>query len=1042
MQFQGEPAVWLTMRGKIRTYPRTIIFMSQLQQQTQSGRLKMKRRFVYSILLALLISRPSFPQSLSWQPTNGPPGGLIYDTYVHDSQIMLTSAARDGFLYRSTNGGTTWAQVGSSPAYIAPFVRHRSGFIIGSAGNLVMKSADAGLTWIPQGIVGGYITAFCVDSAGIVFAGTQSGTGLGVYRSTDGGLTWTQTSLTPASTINRLAVTSTGAILAATYQGIYRSTDGGTTWQQSNTGLSSMQVSSMTVTPNLVFIGTIGGGVFRSDDFGKTWNRFSIGLTNFNTYDIVVSTFGQLYVATASSVFRSVDNGLNWSMQANVGLPFSSIRLISQSNGTLFAWGSDYGLLRSTDQGNSWSASHAGIQTNIFPVLVSNASDHVFAAYVGIYRTTDQGTTWTQVAPQTLTVGSMAAGSGSTMYAGTSSGVYRSTDNGSSWQATTMTSYSIVAAGQGTTVYAGNTLAMFRSTNSGVTWDSVNTGLPRGSFRAVAVSPTGTVYASIAGKGLFRSTNNGASWSLTSLSAEAYNLLCPSDQVVLAASDASAGGVYRSSDNGNNWQKMSNGIPTSWATSLAVGTGGTLYAGFDGTGVYASTNNGSSWFSANQGLTKRAVQSLARLSSGTLMAGVNGGPVFAGVPVITPPAPTSWFSVRSLVFSGSVRIGQFKDSILYIGNTGTDTLKVSSIVSSNPAFTPRLTNAKIAPSYAIVDTIRFAPTSAGLISGVILVTSNAATSPDTIKVSGVGGGQSAMTLGATNILFGSTAVGKYKDAQLLISNIGNDTLKIQSITSSNAAFTARPASKTLPPGLSFVDTIRFTPSLVGAESGTLLIISNALTSPDSVTVSGAGSGVASMASSVSIVSFGSVPIGQYKDTLVTFTNAGNDTLKIVSITSTNASFTARPSSKVVPPGLLFVDTVRFAPTTVGTLAGSLLVISNAVTSPDTVKVSGEGLPAVTGIAEAGIPLSFGLGQNFPNPFNPSTTISYSLPKAAFVTLRVFNTLGQEVALLTSGPKEPGHYQTKWNASDVPSGVYFYRLHAGEFVATQRMILLK
>ena len=89
-----------------------------------------------------------------------------------------------------------------------------------------------------------------------------------------------------------------------------------------------------------------------------------------------------------------------------------------------------------------------------------------------------------------------------------------------------------------------------------------------------------------------------------------------------------------------------------------------------------------------------------------------------------------------------------------------------------------------------------------------------------------------------------------------------------------------------------------------------------------------------------------------------------------------------------------------------------------------------------------VPKSFELLQNYPNPFNPSTVISYSLPGSATVTLKIFNALGQEVALLVNERKEPGNYQTTWSVSNTPSGVYFYRLQAGSFVETKKMILLR
>jgi len=96
-----------------------------------------------------------------------------------------------------------------------------------------------------------------------------------------------------------------------------------------------------------------------------------------------------------------------------------------------------------------------------------------------------------------------------------------------------------------------------------------------------------------------------------------------------------------------------------------------------------------------------------------------------------------------------------------------------------------------------------------------------------------------------------------------------------------------------------------------------------------------------------------------------------------------------------------------------------------------------------------LPSTFFLAQNYPNPFNPSTTITYELPRTASVSLRIFNTLGQEVALLVNEQKSPGYHQATWNAI-VPSGVYFYRLQAVDastgsaqgFVETKKMILLR
>jgi Right handed beta helix region/Secretion system C-terminal sorting domain len=90
----------------------------------------------------------------------------------------------------------------------------------------------------------------------------------------------------------------------------------------------------------------------------------------------------------------------------------------------------------------------------------------------------------------------------------------------------------------------------------------------------------------------------------------------------------------------------------------------------------------------------------------------------------------------------------------------------------------------------------------------------------------------------------------------------------------------------------------------------------------------------------------------------------------------------------------------------------------------------------------GLPAVFALDQNYPNPFNPSTTIEYGLPHKSQVTLAVFNTLGQQVAVLQNGDQEVGYHEVRFDGSRFSSGVYLYRLKAGDFVQTRKLLLIK
>jgi hypothetical protein len=89
-----------------------------------------------------------------------------------------------------------------------------------------------------------------------------------------------------------------------------------------------------------------------------------------------------------------------------------------------------------------------------------------------------------------------------------------------------------------------------------------------------------------------------------------------------------------------------------------------------------------------------------------------------------------------------------------------------------------------------------------------------------------------------------------------------------------------------------------------------------------------------------------------------------------------------------------------------------------------------------------LPREFALSQNYPNPFNPNTTIHYSLPHISFVTLTVYNTLGQQVAQLVNEQQQAGYHDVVFRGDGLSSGVYFYRIQAGDFVASKKLLLLK
>jgi hypothetical protein len=99
-------------------------------------------------------------------------------------------------------------------------------------------------------------------------------------------------------------------------------------------------------------------------------------------------------------------------------------------------------------------------------------------------------------------------------------------------------------------------------------------------------------------------------------------------------------------------------------------------------------------------------------------------------------------------------------------------------------------------------------------------------------------------------------------------------------------------------------------------------------------------------------------------------------------------------------------------------------------------------PGITSVGDENTPIKYDLSQNYPNPFNPSTTIKFSIPQSGLVTLKVYNLLGQEVATLLNREINAGTHEYNFNAGRLGSGIYFYTIQAGDFIATKKMMLLK
>ncbi|HUI10685.1 MAG TPA: T9SS type A sorting domain-containing protein [Bacteroidota bacterium] len=303
---------------------------------------------------------------------------------------------------------------------------------------------------------------------------------------------------------------------------------------------------------------------------------------------------------------------------------------------------------------------------------------------------------------------------------------------------------------------------------------------------------------------------------------------------------------------------------------------------------------------------------------------------------------------------------------------------------------------------------------------------------------------------------------------------GNDTLHIASIASDDSAFFVPKGSWAIPPHDSLAIPVVYSPGFAKPDSGTITIVA-APPSAQTVRISVRGHGYKMMNSPL-IVGIATVP-NYYQDVRITWlrslldTAGASDPVTQYSIWRLTqgvgaAQSAGRPASLTLPSSVLdnpswdFIATVpaanldrysfvaqilynymqTYAWTTfmVAAHTKGLVVYQSA---PDSIQYDP---PVLTSAGPSGStgPREIALEQNYPNPFNPTTVIRYGLPQQSSVKLEVYNTLGQRVATLANGEQEAGFHEVRFDGSNLASGIYFYRLQAGSFVKTLKLLLLR
>jgi hypothetical protein len=317
----------------------------------------------------------------------------------------------------------------------------------------------------------------------------------------------------------------------------------------------------------------------------------------------------------------------------------------------------------------------------------------------------------------------------------------------------------------------------------------------------------------------------------------------------------------------------------------------------------------------------------------------HNGPTTPDTVTATGTGTVPAFSVnRKTVPYGFVVIATGKPDSVTVTNTGTAPLVISSVTSTNARYAVSPASGTIQPGARSTFRITFTPAATGLQNGNIVFLHNAPTIRDTVAVSGTGTG---FSVNRRSVAFGNIPVASPSKDSVVVTNAGTTTLTISSVTSGNGAFAVSPAGASIASNASAKFYITFTPANTTAQTGNVVFIHNASSSPDTVAVSGTGT-LPGFALDRRTVPFGLVLLGQNRLDSVTVSDTGKAALVIGSVTSSNGVFTVNPANATIQPSQSRKFYLTFTPANTYPQTGTIVFNHNAPGAHDTITVSGTG----------------------------------------------------------------------------------------------------